>query len=70
MKWISALELGVWANTLQAENKLPELVSEMIWATASKVRRQRFLYGDMGQVRGYDGYLDAEYPSGQHIFLT
>ncbi|KTT01687.1 hypothetical protein [Pseudomonas parafulva] len=60
MKWISALELGVWANTLQAENKLPELVSEMIWATASKVRRQRFLYGDMGQVRGYDGYLDAD----------
>lgn len=60
MKWISALELGVWANTLQAENKLPELVSEMVWATASKVRRLRFLYGDMGQVRGYDGFLDAD----------
>ncbi len=73
MKWISALQLGVWANTLQAENKLPELVSEMIWATASKVRRLRFLYGDMGQVRGYDGYLDADsassfVPNGKSIW--
>lgn len=60
MKWISALELGQWADTLQGRDKMPELVADLIWATATKVRRLRFLYGDMGQVRGFDGYLDVD----------
>ncbi|WP_188251966.1 hypothetical protein [Pseudomonas sp. PSB1] len=60
MKWISALELGQWADTLQGRDKMPELVADLIWATATRVRRLRFLYGDMGQVRGFDGYLDVD----------
>ncbi len=60
MKWISALELGQWADTLQGRDKMPELVADLIWATASRVRRLRFLHGDMGQVRGFDGYLDVD----------
>lgn len=60
LKWISALELGQWADTLQAKDKMPGLVADLIWATASKVRRLRFLHGDNGQVRGFDGYLDVE----------
>lgn len=60
MKWINALELGQWADTLQGRDKLPELVADLIWATAPRVRRLRFLHGDMGQVRGFDGYLDVD----------
>lgn len=60
MKWISALELGQWADTLQGRDKMPELVADLIWATVSKVHRFRFLHGDMGQVRGFDGYLDVD----------
>ncbi|MCP6699367.1 hypothetical protein [Pseudomonas donghuensis] len=60
MKWISALELGQWADTLQGRDKMPELVADLIWATASRVHRLRFLHGDMGQVRGFDGYLDVD----------
>ncbi|WP_219266392.1 hypothetical protein [Pseudomonas sp. Xaverov 259] len=60
MKWISALELGQWADTLQGRDKVPELVEDLIWATATRVRRLRFLHGDMGQVRGFDGYLDVD----------
>jgi hypothetical protein len=60
LKWIKALELEQWADTLQAKDKMPGLVSELIWASASKVRRLRFLQGDKGQVRGFDGYLDVD----------
>lgn len=60
LKWISALELGQWADTLQAKDRMPELVADLIWATASRVRRLRFLQGDMGQIRGFDGYLDVD----------
>lgn len=60
MKWINALELGQWADTLQGRDKVPELVTELIWATATRVNRLRFLHGDMGQVRGFDGFLNAE----------
>ncbi|MCG3646517.1 hypothetical protein [Pseudomonas putida] len=60
MKWINALELGQWADTLQGRDKVPELVAGLIWATSTRVHRLRFLHGDMGQVRGFDGYLNAE----------
>lgn len=60
LKWISALELGQWADTLQAKDKMPELVADLIWATTVRVKRLRFLQGDMGQIRGFDGYLDVD----------
>ncbi|MGY2042087.1 hypothetical protein ACW9I9_06875 [Pseudomonas pergaminensis] len=60
MQWIKALDLEMWAETVQAKGKMPGLVSDLIWATASKVRYLRFPNGDKGQVRGYDGELDAD----------
>jgi len=60
LKWIKALQLEQWADTLQAKDKMPGLVADLIWATASKFRRLRFLQGDKGQVRGFDGYLDVD----------
>lgn len=60
LKWISALELGQWADTLDGRDKMPELVADLIWATANRVHRLRFLHGDKGQVRGFDGYLDVD----------
>lgn len=60
MKWIKALELEQWADTLQARGKMPGLVADLIWANASTVRRLRFLQGDKAQVRGFDGYLDVD----------
>jgi hypothetical protein len=60
LKWINAAQLGEWGSTLQARDKVPALVADLIWATVSNVRRFRFLHGESGQVRGFDGYLDAE----------
>lgn len=59
LKWISALELGQWADTHQCRDNLPKLVEKLIWATATKIRRLRFLHGDNGQIRGFDGFVDA-----------
>lgn len=73
MKWINAPQLGQWGSTLQARDKVPALVADLIWATVSNVRRFRFLHGESGQVRGFDGYLDADsespfVPSGKSIW--
>jgi hypothetical protein len=59
LKWIKALDLDMWAETVQARNKMPELVADLIWATSTNVRYLRFPSGDKGQVRGFDGELDA-----------
>lgn len=60
MKWITALQLEQWADALQSRVQIPGLVADLIWATSPKIRRIRFPQGDKGQVRGYDGYLDAD----------
>lgn len=60
LKWINAPQLGQWGSTLQARDKVPALVADLIWATVSNVRRIRFLHGENAQVRGFDGYLDAD----------
>lgn len=60
MKWISAQDLKLWAETHQCRDNLPKLVEDLIWATATKIRRLRFLHGDNGQIRGFDGFVDAD----------
>lgn len=60
MKWITALQLEQWADVLQSRVKVPGLVAALVWATASNIRYLRFPQGDKGQVRGYDGSLDAD----------
>ena len=59
MRWITATNLEQWANTLQARTVFPALIADLIRATASEIKGIRFPSGDKGQVRGFDGVLDA-----------
>lgn len=59
MRWITALNLAHWADTLQARPNFPGLVADLIRATAVTVSDVRFPRGDKGQVRGFDGVLEA-----------
>lgn len=59
MKWISATDLGRWGETIPARTELPGLVGDLIRGTASDIAAYRFPTGDKGQVRGFDGLLEA-----------
>lgn len=59
MKWITALDLQHWADTLQARNAFPGLIADLVRAEAPDISSIRFPSGDKGQVRGFDGHLDA-----------
>jgi hypothetical protein len=59
MKWITALDLEQWANTLGARDAFPSLVGDLIRASAKDIDGYRFPSGDKGQVRGFDGSLVA-----------
>ena len=60
MKWIKALNLQQWADSIPAKVIFPALVADLIRATANNITEIRFPNGDKGQVRGYDGVLKAE----------
>nr|WP_295739763.1 hypothetical protein [uncultured Acidocella sp.] len=57
MRWITALQLETWARSLASEVKLPEIVGDLILATAAEITDIRFPSGDKGRVRGFDGNL-------------
>jgi len=59
MKWIKIDQLDLWASTLEARTDLPELVADLIRASAGTISDIRFPSGGKGQVRGFDGWLDA-----------
>ena len=59
MKWITAAELGRWGESIAARTELPGLVGDLIRATAPGITTFRFPSGDKGQVRGFDGHLEA-----------
>lgn len=59
MKWITALNLESWANTIIARPNFPALIADLIRASAPHISSIRFPNGDKGQVRGFDGVLDA-----------
>ncbi len=59
MKWITALDLQQWADTIAAETIFPELISDLIRASATNISNIRFPNGDKGRVRGFDGVLEA-----------
>lgn len=59
MRWVTATNLQQWADTLQARTNFPALVADLIRATASNITDIRFPNGDKGQVRGFDGVLEA-----------
>ncbi|VEB54728.1 addiction module [Escherichia coli] len=60
MKWIKALNLQQWADSIPAKVIFPALIADLIRATANSITEIRFPNGDKGQVRGYDGVLKAE----------
>lgn len=59
MRWITALNLQTWAGTLGARNVFPGMVADLIRASAQDISAIRFPNGDKGQVRGFDGVLEA-----------
>lgn len=59
MNWIGRAELDRFAARLDAELKLPRLVAELILATSPTPDVIRFLSGDAGRVRGFDGILTS-----------
>lgn len=60
MKWITALDLEQWADTLPARADFPGMVGDLIRALVANISDFHFPSGDKGQVRGFDGVLDAE----------
>jgi hypothetical protein len=60
MKWITALDLDQWADTIPARVDFPGMVGDLIRASVVNISDFRFPSGDKGQVRGFDGVLDAE----------
>lgn len=59
MRWISAHNLQEWSNSLTARTTFPGLVADLITASASNITAFRFPNREKGQVRGFDGILDA-----------
>lgn len=59
MKWITATDLQHWAATLTARATFPELIADIIRATAKEIQSFRFPGGNKAQVRGFDGWLHA-----------
>lgn len=59
MKWITALDLDQWADTIPARVDFPGMVGDLIRASVANISDFRFPSGDKGQVRGFDGVLDA-----------
>jgi len=59
MKWITANNLDQWADTNPARGVFPELIGDLIRASSSEIRSFRFPNGNKGQVRGFDGCLEA-----------
>lgn len=73
MKWITALSLDQWADTIQAKSSFPGLVADLIRASAAHISSYRFPTDDKGQVRGFDGNLVAKgappfVPDGESIW--
>jgi len=59
MRWITAINLQNWADTLQARTSFPGMVADLIFATVDDISHIRFPRGEKGQVRGFDGVLEA-----------
>lgn len=59
MKWISAHNLQEWSNSLTARTTFPGLVADLITASAPNITAFRFPNREKGQVRGFDGVLEA-----------
>ncbi len=73
MKWLTALMLEQWAEKLNAKADFPEVILDLVRASAGNSSSYRFPHGDRGQVRGFDGVLECEdgnsfVPAGRSIW--
>lgn len=59
MRWITAHNLQEWSNSLTARTTFPGLIADLITASAPNITAFRFPNREKGQVRGFDGVLDA-----------
>ncbi|WP_187367255.1 hypothetical protein [Massilia mucilaginosa] len=59
MKWITAHNLQEWSNSLAARTTFPGLIADLITASALNITEFRFPNREKGQVRGFDGVLEA-----------
>jgi hypothetical protein len=59
LKWISARDLEQWSKVISARDALPAMVADLIRASAQDIASFRFPSWDKGQVRGFDGHLEA-----------
>ena len=57
MKWIIALDLERWAETIASRSDILQLVADLIQASAADISSIRFLTGDSSQKPGWDGHL-------------
>jgi hypothetical protein len=58
MQWIDTRALDNWAGLLNAREKVPAMVSDLIRATINDASRFRFPNGEASQVRDWDGDLE------------
>lgn len=59
LKWVTALNLEQWADTIGARTQLSEIISALIRGSALDITSFRFPTGDSAQLTGYDGQLEA-----------
>ena len=59
MRWITAQHLHEWSNSLAARTVFPGLIADLITASAPNITEFRFPNREKGQVRGFDGVLEA-----------
>jgi hypothetical protein len=59
MRWITAHNLQEWSNSLTARTTFPGLIADLITASAPNITAFRFPSREKGQVRGFDGVLNA-----------
>ncbi len=57
MRWVYALDLEHWVDTIPARVEFPGLVGDLIRASLPSISSFRFPRGNEGQVRGFDGSL-------------
>jgi hypothetical protein len=59
LKWITVHDLERWADTIASRAALPELVRDLIRASAKDISAIRFPTGDASEMPGWDGHLIA-----------
>ena len=72
MRWISAQNLQEWSNRILARTTFPGLIADLITASSPNINEFRFPNREKGQVRGFDGILEAKafLPSFQKVLQS